>query len=145
MTTPHPADVLIAGAGIGGLTAALSLHAVGIRPLVLEASREIAPLGVGINLQPAAVRELHELGLADELAALGVPAVAHVFADRHGTTLYSEPRGTAAGYRWPQYSVHRGDLQMMLLRTVRDRIGPDAVRTGVRVENFTQSHTHTPT
>ncbi|MBZ4324147.1 FAD-dependent monooxygenase [Streptomyces huiliensis] len=139
MTTPHSADVVIAGGGIGGLATALSLHAAGIRPLVLESSRRISPLGVGINLQPAAVRELHELGLADELAALGVPAVAHVFADHRGTTLYSDPRGTAAGYRWPQYSVHRGDLQMMLLRTVRERIGPEAVRTGVRVEDFTQT------
>ncbi|WP_249375081.1 FAD-dependent monooxygenase [Streptomyces sp. I05A-00742] len=133
------ADVVIAGGGIGGLTTALSLHAVGIRPLVLEASREISPLGVGINLQPPAVRELDELGLSGELAAIGVPAVAHVFADRNGTALFSEPRGTAAGYRWPQYSVHRGELQMMLLRTVRERIGPDTVRTGVQVEDFTQT------
>ncbi|MBC2876988.1 MULTISPECIES: FAD-dependent monooxygenase [Streptomyces] len=144
MTPPRPAqvperDVVIAGGGIGGLTTALSLHAVGIRPLVLESSRRISPLGVGINLQPAAVRELHELGLADELAAIGVPAVAHVFTDRYGTVRYSDPRGTAAGYRWPQYSVHRGDLQMMLLRTVRERIGPEAVRTGIRVEDFTQT------
>ncbi|MER5781547.1 FAD-dependent monooxygenase [Streptomyces mobaraensis] len=144
MTAPDPArppcaDVVIAGAGIGGLTAALSLHAVGIRPLVLESSRRVSPLGVGINLQPAAVRELHELGLADDLAAIGGQVTAHVFTDRYGTVRYSDPRGTAAGYRWPQYAVHRGDLQMMLLRTVRERIGPEAVRTGVRVEDFTQT------
>ncbi|KNB53576.1 FAD-dependent monooxygenase [Streptomyces caatingaensis] len=135
----HSADVLIAGGGIGGLTAALSLHAAGIEPLVLESAREIRPLGVGINLQPAAVRELDELGLLDELAALGVPAEQHLFADGRGRTLFAEPRGTAAGYNWPQFSVHRGELQMMLRDAVVKRLGPEALRTGVQVEDFTES------
>ncbi|WP_372405654.1 FAD-dependent monooxygenase [Streptomyces luteireticuli] len=139
MATTHSADVVVGGGGIGGLTAALSLHAAGIEPLVLESAREIRPLGVGINLQPAAVRELDELGLLDELAELGVPAVEHVFADSRGRTLFGEARGTAAGYNWPQFSVHRGELQLMLLDAVVERLGPGAVRTGVRAVDFEET------
>ncbi|MFC5722873.1 FAD-dependent monooxygenase [Streptomyces gamaensis] len=131
-------DVLIAGGGIGGLTTALSLHAAGIGATVLESARAIRPLGVGINLQPHAVRELFELGLADGLAAVGVPTAEIVYLDRHGNRVLTEPLGTARGYRWPQYSVHRGELQMTLLRAVRARLGEDAVRTGRRVGHVEQ-------
>jgi len=121
--------VIIAGAGIAGLTAALSLHAAGIEPLVLDAARELRPLGVGINLLPHAVRELTELGLAGPLAAAGIETAEQAHFDRHGNLIWSEPRGTALGYRWPQYSVHRGQLQMILLEAVRGRLGAGAVRT----------------
>ncbi|GAA0402520.1 flavin-dependent oxidoreductase [Streptomyces luteireticuli] len=131
--------VLIAGGGIGGLTAALSLHAVGIEARVVESVREIRPLGVGINLLPHSVRELIELGLGDELAAIGVATAENVYADRFGNEIYTEPRGIAQGYKWPQYSVHRGRLQTMLFDAVRERLGPDAVRTGVRLTDFTDT------
>lgn len=129
-------SVLIAGAGIGGLTAALSLHAAGIEATVVESAREIRPLGVGINLLPHAVRELTELGLGDGLADLGVATAENVYADRYGRRIFSEPRGVAQGYRWPQYSIHRGELQLLLLAAVRERLGPGAVRTGARVTGF---------
>ncbi|MCD9587353.1 flavin-dependent oxidoreductase [Streptomyces sp. 8ZJF_21] len=128
--------VLIAGAGIGGLTAALSLHAAGVEAAVVESAREIRPLGVGINLLPHAVRELIELGLGDELAAIGVATAENVYCDRSGRRIFTEPRGVAQGYRWPQYSVHRGELQRLLLAAVRERLGADAVRTGARVVGF---------
>lgn len=128
--------VLIAGAGIGGLTAALSLHAAGIETAVVESAREIRPLGVGINLLPHAVRELIELGLGDELAAIGVATAENVYCDGSGRRIFTEPRGVAQGYRWPQYSVHRGELQRLLLAAVRERLGADAVRTGARVVGF---------
>lgn len=131
--------VLIAGAGIGGLTAALSLHAAGVGTAVVESAREIRPLGVGINLLPHAVRELIELGLGDELAAIGVATVENVYCDRFGQRVFTEPRGMAQGYRWPQYSVHRGELQRLLLAAVRERLGADAVRTGARVVGFDDS------
>lgn len=131
--------VLIAGAGIGGLTAALSLHAAGIDATVVDSAREIRPLGVGINLLPHAVRELIELGLGDDLAAIGVATAENVYADRYGHRLFAEPRGVAQGYRWPQYSVHRGELQLLLLAAVHKRLGADAVRTGARVVDFRQS------
>ncbi|WP_432251349.1 flavin-dependent oxidoreductase [Streptomyces sp. HNM1019] len=125
--------VLIAGGGIGGLATALSLHAAGVETAVVESAREIRPLGVGINLLPHAVRELIELGLGDELAAIGVATAENVYCDRFGRRIFTEPRGTAQGYRWPQYSVHRGELQRLLLAAVRERLGADAVRTGARV------------
>ncbi|MBL8774052.1 MAG: flavin-dependent oxidoreductase [Phenylobacterium sp.] len=122
--------VVVIGAGIGGLTAALSLHAAGVPVQVYEAVAEIRPLGVGINLLPHAVRELTELGLAEALAANGVATEALVYANRHGQEIWREPRGLAAGYRWPQYSIHRGTLQMLLLAAVQARLGPGAVRLG---------------
>lgn len=138
MGNTNNAPVLIAGAGIGGLTAALSLHAAGIDALVLESARTIQPLGVGMNLLPHGVRELTELGLGDDLADLGVATAEHVFCDSAGNQLFTEPRGREQGYNWPQYSLHRGELQLLLLEKVRERLGPDAVRTGVRVLDFTE-------
>ncbi|WP_329564729.1 flavin-dependent oxidoreductase [Kitasatospora sp. NBC_01266] len=126
--------ITIAGGGIGGLATALSLHAAGFDDVVVhEAAREIRPLGVGINLLPHAVRELTELGLADRLAAIGVPTAELAYFNQHGQLIWSEPRGLGAGYRWPQYSVHRGRLQMLLLDAVRERLGAQAVRTGSRI------------
>ncbi|WP_437623785.1 flavin-dependent oxidoreductase [Sorangium sp. So ce1151] len=131
--------VLIAGGGIGGLAAALNLHAAGIEAQVVEAARELLPLGVGINLLPHAVRELTELGLADELSAAGIPTAELVYHDRFGSRIWAEPRGVAAGYRWPQYSIHRGELQLRLLAAVKRRLGAAAVRTGLAVERFEQT------
>ncbi len=130
MSAPRESDVLIVGAGIGGLSAALSLHAAGVPTSVVDAARALTPLGVGINLQPQAVRELTELGLGEQLAKIGVPIEEAIHFDRHGGRIWAEPRGRAAGYHWPQYAVHRGELQMMMLRTVRERLGADAVVSG---------------
>lgn len=121
---------LIAGAGIGGLTLALSLHQVGIPCRLFEAVERLAPLGVGINVLPHAVRELTELGLQDELLALGIPTARLAYYSRRGQEIWSEPRGRDAGYAWPQISIHRGELQMLLTRTVLDRLGPDAIAAG---------------
>ncbi len=131
--------VIVAGAGIGGLTTALSLHAAGIDALVIEAAVTLRPLGVGINLMPHAVRELTELGLGDELAATGIPTAGHVHFDRHGNRIWGFASGLSVGYRWPQYSIHRGELQMILLDAVRARLGADAVRVGTVFSEFTES------
>ncbi len=130
-------EVLVAGGGIAGLTMALTCHEIGVPVRVLESVRELRPLGVGINLQPNAVRELYDLGLADELADIGVATKEWALVGRNGNDVWSEPRGIEAGYRWPQYSVHRGELQMMLYRAVVARLGPDAVVTGRRVVGYT--------
>src|SRR5215207_9109258 len=132
-------EVVVVGAGIGGLSLALSLHQAGIPARVYEAVREPAPLGVGINLQPTAVRELTELGLADDLARIGNETDRLSYLNRHGQPVWSEARGRAAGYNWPQYSIHRGQLQMMLLDATRDRIGEANIRTGLRLEGFQQA------
>ncbi|GAA1640703.1 hypothetical protein GCM10009733_042230 [Nonomuraea maheshkhaliensis] len=129
--TTRPPRVIITGAGIAGLTAALILHAAGITDVtVREAVAELHPLGVGINQLPHAVRELIELGLGERLAAIGVATADPTFLTHRGHRIWSEPRGLHAGYRWPQYSIHRGRLQLMLLEAVRERLGPESVVLG---------------
>ncbi len=129
--------VLIAGGGIGGLSVALTLQQIGVPCLVLEAVAELKPLGVGINLQPNAVRELYELGIgSDRLDVIGLPAREWALVGLNGKDVYSEPRGLLAGYRWPQYAVHRGGLQILLLRTAAERLGARAVRMGHRVLGY---------
>ncbi|NUP29755.1 MAG: NAD(P)-binding protein, partial [Nocardia sp.] len=121
--------VLIVGAGIGGLTTALSLHAAGIDAQLIDRVQTLHPLGVGINLLPHATGVLAELGLHDTLATQGVATSELVHYDRFGNEIWREPRGVAAGHRWPQYSVHRGRLQALLLDAVLGRLGPGAIRT----------------
>jgi 5-methylphenazine-1-carboxylate 1-monooxygenase len=129
--------VLIAGGGIGGLSVALTLQQIGVPCVVLEAVAELKSFGVGINLQPNAVRELYELGIgADRLDEIGLPAREWALVGLNGKDVYSEPRGLLAGYRWPQYAVHRGGLQMLLHRTAVERLGPGAVLTGHRVAGY---------
>ena len=128
--------VAVMGGGIGGLAAALSLHAAGIDVDVYEAVAPLKPLGVGINLLPHAVRELSELGLAEPLAQLGIATEALVYANKFGQEIWREPRGLGAGYRWPQYSVHRGRLQMLLYETVLARLGHERVHLGKRAVRF---------
>ena len=122
--------VLIIGAGIAGLTTALSLHQIGVPCRVYESVEKIEPLGVGINALPHAVRELTDLGLADRLAAVAIPTAELAYYSKHGSRIWSEPRGREAGYHWPQFSIHRGALQMILFDAVVERMGPDAIRAG---------------
>src|SRR4051812_32742642 len=131
-------EVIVAGGGIGGLSLALSLHQAGIGVRVYEAVRDPAPLGVGINLQPTAVRELTELGLGNVLAANGVATRRLNLCNKFGQLIHDEPRGIAAGYRWPQYSIHRGELQLLMLGAVRDRIRQENVQTGFKLTGFEQ-------
>jgi len=131
------ADVLIAGGGIGGLTAALTLHARGIGSTVLERASHLRPLGAGINLLPHAVSELYALGLGDELSKVAVAPASISYYDTEGTLLFREPRGIDGGYGYPQYSVHRGQLQMLLLSALRERLGPNVVRTGADLHSLT--------
>jgi 2-polyprenyl-6-methoxyphenol hydroxylase-like FAD-dependent oxidoreductase len=129
--------VLVAGGGIGGLSVALTLHQVGVPCIVLESVAHLRPLGVGINLQPNAVRELYELGIGEEaLDGIGVQTREWALVGLNGNDVYTESRGLLAGYRWPQYSLHRGGLQMLLYRTAVERLGADAVRTGMAVTGY---------
>src|SRR6185437_13908722 len=129
--------VIIAGAGIGGLATALTLHQIGVPCSVLESVREMRPLGVGINLQPNAVRELYDLGITEgELEEIGIAAREWALVGLNGSEIYSEPRGRLAGYRWPQYAVHRGHLQRLLYRKVIDRMGQQAVHLDARVTGY---------
>ena len=128
--------VLIAGAGIAGLSMGLTLHQLGIPFRIHERVTEMRPLGVGINIQPNAVRELYDLGLQTRLDAIGVRTRQYGFYTKTGLEIWAEPRGQYAGYTWPQYSIHRGQLQMLLLETLRARAGQDCVITGAGVARY---------
>ncbi len=127
--------VIIAGAGIAGLTLGLSLHQAGIPFHIYEAVEEIKPLGVGINLQPHAVRELFELGLEKALDQVGLRTEEVAYFSKEGNEIWREPRGMLAGYNWPQYSIHRGGLQMALYDALIERAG-DVITLGAMVTDF---------
>ena len=129
--------VIIAGGGIGGLATALTLHQIGVPCIVFEAVRDMRPLGVGINLQPNAVRELYDLGFTEaELDRVGLPAKEWALVGLNGNDIYCEPRGRLAGYNWPQYAVHRGLFHMLLHDKVVERLGPGAVKLASRVSGY---------
>ena len=125
-------EVLIIGAGIGGLTLGLMLHRAGIACRIFEAAPELKAVGVGINILPHASRELCALGLEDALAKVAVTTREYCFYNRFGQYIYSEPAGRFAGYDVPQFSIHRGDLQMVLLEAFIERAGADKVMIGRR-------------
>lgn len=129
-------EILIAGAGPGGLTAALSLHEAGFKVRVFEAVPELRPLGVGLNLLPHAVRELDELGLRAPLENAGVACTELAYFTKRGDRIWGEPRGLAAGYRWPQISIHRAALQFTLLNAVKVRLGADRLHLGRQLTGF---------
>ena len=133
--------VLIAGGGIAGLTAALSLHQIGIACRVFETVSSPRPLGVGINVLPHAVRELTELGLLDQLAETAIPTAELAYYNKHGQRIWSEARGQDAGYRWPQFSIHRGELQLILLAAARERLGAHNVLTGYHLNGWEETAT----
>jgi 5-methylphenazine-1-carboxylate 1-monooxygenase len=131
--------VLIAGGGIGGLTLALSLHQIGVDVRVFESVPQLRPLGVGINVLPHAVRELVELGLMDKLDASGVRTKELAYFSKRGQPIWSEPRGLDAGYKWPQFSIHRGILQQVLLDTATERLGADNILTSHHLSEWTET------
>ena len=130
--------IAIVGGGIGGLTLALALHQSGIACRVYEAAPSWKPLGVGINLLPHAMRELTELGVGEALERVAVPTQEVVFCNRFGQLIRREPRGRAAGYAWPQLSIHRADLHAVLLAAVNERLGLQAVVLGAKCTGFAQ-------
>lgn len=130
--------VVVAGAGIGGLTTALRLHQDGIDCEIVEQGRAIRELGVGINALPHAVKELAALGLLDRLDEVAIRTTQLSYLHRLGQEILRRPCGLDAGFTLPQFSLHRGRLQGVLLRAVRERLGDDAVRTGHRLVGFDQ-------
>lgn len=131
--------IIIAGAGIGGLTTALCLHEAGYEVEIFESAKSIRPLGVGINLLPHSMRILTNLGLDVQIAETAVETRDLVYANKHGQIFWEEPRGRFAGYKWPQYSIHRGELQMLLYKAVQDRLGIDAIKTQYHLQGYTET------
>jgi len=133
-------DVVIVGAGIGGLTLALFLHRAQIACQVYEAAPRMRPLGVGINILPHASEAFAKLGLETSITHVSVLTREAVFFNRFGQLIYREPVGRYAGYDHPQFSVHRGDLQQVLLDAVVERLGPDAIVPGWKCVAIEQDH-----
>jgi 5-methylphenazine-1-carboxylate 1-monooxygenase len=130
--------VIIVGAGIGGLATALMLHRRGIRAEIYEQAAEVREVGVGINTLPHAIRELAELDLLPALDRVAIRTKELAYFNRQGQEVWREPRGIDAGHPVPQFSIHRGRLQAVLYDAVRERLGPDAVRTGLSLAGFLQ-------
>ena len=131
--------IIIAGAGIGGLTAALCLNEAGFEVEIFESVKRVKPLGVGINLLPHSVRVLTNLDLDEKIAESAVETKDLVYANKHGQIFWEEPRGRFAGYKWPQFSVHRGTLQMLLLEEVERRLGADCIKTQHHLSAFEEN------
>jgi 2-polyprenyl-6-methoxyphenol hydroxylase-like FAD-dependent oxidoreductase len=129
-------EILIIGAGIGGLTLALELDRRGIACRVFESAREIRAVGVGINILPHANRVFDKLGLIPALAKVAVETKEAAFFNRFGQLIYREPLGKHAGYQWPQFSIHRGDLQAVLMAAVKARLGAGRLRLGAHLVSF---------
>ena len=127
---------IIVGAGPGGLTAAMFLHRNGWDVDIYESTAKIEPLGVGINLLPHGARELEVLGLADELASIGIQTRSLEYRTKYGHLIYSDPRGKYAGFDFPSYSIHRGQLQLLLLNTFKERAGEHKVHTSCHFDRF---------
>jgi 5-methylphenazine-1-carboxylate 1-monooxygenase len=130
--------ILIAGGGVGGLTLALMLHARGIKSILFEQASEIREVGVGINTLPHAIKELAALGLLPALDAIAIRTKELIYINRLGQEVWREARGSDAGFEFPQFSIHRGRLQTILYEAVITKLGPDAVRTGLRLSGFVQ-------
>ena len=128
--------VLIAGAGVGGLTLALMLHKRGIESVIFEQASEISEVGVGINILPHAIKELAALDLLPKLDAVGIRTQELHYISRLGQKVWSELRGTDAGFDYPQFSIHRGRLQKVIHDALVAKLGPGAVRTGLKLQGF---------
>lgn len=131
--------IIIIGGGIGGLTAALCLNRAGHTVKVYESVKEIKPLGVGINILPHSVRVLTNLGLQEKIAKMAIETSDLVYFNKFGQQFWTEPRGRFAGYKWPQFSLHRGGLQMLLFNEVVEKLGEKSVQMNCHLSHFEQT------
>lgn len=114
----EPLKIVIAGAGIGGLTAALSLARTGAHIIVLERAPVLEEVGAGLQLSPNASNILQDLGLLDRLAPWSLaPEQLRIRRARDGADLTRMPLGPMADARWgaPHLVAHRADVQRILL------------------------------
>ncbi len=131
--------IIIAGAGIGGLTLALMLQRRGIDAAIYEQAAKVREIGVGINTLPTAIRELSEIGLLPALDATGIRTRELVYLNRQGQEVWREYRGIDGGHPVPQFSIHRGRFQRTLYDAVIERLGPNTVQTGLKLAGFVQN------
>ena len=130
--------VIIAGGGVGGLTAALTLRQKGIDADVFEQSRSVRALGVGINTLPHAIKELADLGLLEALDRTAIRTHELIYKNSHGQEILRQTRGLDAGYDYPQFSIHRGRLQTTILEHAIAELGAERIHAGHRLVRFSQ-------
>lgn len=128
--------ITIAGGGIGGLVTALRLHQAGFQVKVFESVKEVSPLGVGINLLPHAIRVLTNMGLQEKIQAIALETKELIYANQQGQLFWSEPRGRFAGYKWPQFSIHRGKFQVLLWQEAMRVLGSESVFCNCHLSYF---------
>jgi len=130
--------IVIAGAGIGGLTAALALTRAGYRTVVLEQAARLEEAGAGIQLSPNATHVLAGLGLADRLRPYVVaPEAIRIVNGSSGRDIVRIPLGARAERRYgaPYWVIHRADLQGVLAAAIEES-SDITLRLGARVEDF---------
>ena len=130
--------IIIAGAGIGGLTAALTLARTGFRVVILEQAARLEEVGAGIQLSPNATHVLRELGLIDRLRPRVVaPDAIRIIKARTGGDIVRVPLGAEAERRYgaPYWVIHRADLQGVLASAI-EQSADVTLRLGTRVEDF---------
>jgi salicylate hydroxylase len=143
MPLPSSRIVIVAGAGIGGLTAALALARNGFRALILEQAERLEETGAGIQLTPNAARILIGLGLGEQLRARVVaPTAIRVLGARSAREIVRIPLGEYAAQRYgaPYWVIHRGDLQAVLSDAAMQDLNV-MVRLGMSMEDFA-THSH---
>jgi salicylate hydroxylase len=130
--------VIVAGAGIAGLTTALALSRAGLRATLLEQAAKLEETGAGIQLGPNAARVLIALGLREKLASsVMTPQAIRVMAGGSAREIVRIPLGNEIEGRYgsPYWTIHRGDLQSALVAAAQAT--PDiALKLGARVEDF---------
>ncbi len=138
--TGNSGRVLIAGAGIGGLSVALALLNRGIDVEIHEQASELREVGAGVQISPNGSRVLYALGVGEEMRALSCePAGKEVRLWSTGRTwkLFDLGADAIDRYGWPYFTVYRADLHQVLVNAVR-RAKPDAIHLNSRCAGFRQ-------
>jgi salicylate hydroxylase len=133
--------IIIIGAGIGGLTAALALQQRGLEVVVCEQASELREVGAGVQLSPNGTRVLAALGLLEALRAVSAEPAAkeiRLWSTGDSWPLFDLGTASVAEYGFPYLMVHRGDLHALLAQAVR-RASPDAIQLGARLVDIAEA------
>lgn len=141
MSTAMPRRIAIAGAGIGGLTAACCLLKEGYEVELFEQAPELSEIGAGIQLSANAMHVLNDLGLGEAIAGFSVRPRAYVFRLHDSSEIVGQfplAEDHEAKNGAPYNQLHRADLHQLLVAKVKS-LGPKAIRLNCRVDGFEES------